>query len=650
MKTSPFMHSMRVDYSMNRSQKNNMQDVDVDASGKQESGVYGGNTLWYGSFSECDKLPDSRYCWTMFPGNITLFKNYDKTYLIEWGVCVPKSCTKNIIRKDFSYFFHNVSGINSVKPFTKYVQVQCSETPEYTASVILTIILCGILVGLSLLATTIEIFQSLKHANNDDKIVDDGGLHISMDKETNEKTPLLPNVNKKANENEGTFIYKILQSFSIAKNVKSIMNTNVGQSDLTYLHGIRVLSLFWIILFHAIMFTRIWPLDNPNDVMRLKRKLAPIFLHQAYGVDTFFVLSGLLAIYVNINKRIKNKGKTNWFKFYFHRFWRLTPLYMFVILLVTKLKPFWGSGPLWFLAADTSACSENWWKNLLYINNYYIKNICIIQSWQLSVDMQLYCVTPIFLLIGYRYGLRAIFAASSVCILGSMITTFCIAATKHIFPIGDWYSSYRSNIFFHPKDEVLRLHTTYFDTYFKTYCRVPPYAMGMVLGYYLHKYQSYNAKLSLKVVIMLWMCTIALALTDIYSPYSAIKEDPRIWSTAERAFFWAFKWFIWGLFIVWLIFACQYNYAGWVKNILAAKFWIPLSRINYAAFLVHFDVMNVLAFSIQTPIHFSWFVFVTHYLAFLVLTYCIAFVLVVFVELPFANIETLVWKRLEKQK
>ena len=59
------------------------------------------------------------------------------------------------------------------------------------------------MVGLSLLATTIEIFQSLKHANNDDEIVDNGGLHISMDKETNEKTPLLPNVTKKANENEG---------------------------------------------------------------------------------------------------------------------------------------------------------------------------------------------------------------------------------------------------------------------------------------------------------------------------------------------------------------------------------------------------------------------------------------------------------------
>ena len=29
------------------------------------------------------------------------------------------------------------------------------------------------------------------------------------------------------------------------------MNTDVGKSDLTYLHGIRVISLFWIVYIHV---------------------------------------------------------------------------------------------------------------------------------------------------------------------------------------------------------------------------------------------------------------------------------------------------------------------------------------------------------------------------------------------------------------
>ena len=55
----------------------------VDASGKLGSGIYGGNTLWYGSYSECQKLRDSRYCWTMFPGNILQLENNSKVTLTK---------------------------------------------------------------------------------------------------------------------------------------------------------------------------------------------------------------------------------------------------------------------------------------------------------------------------------------------------------------------------------------------------------------------------------------------------------------------------------------------------------------------------------------------------------------------------------------
>ena len=49
--------------------------VVIDASGKPGSGLYGGNTLWYGSYSECQKIPDSRYCLTIFPGSISIVPN-----------------------------------------------------------------------------------------------------------------------------------------------------------------------------------------------------------------------------------------------------------------------------------------------------------------------------------------------------------------------------------------------------------------------------------------------------------------------------------------------------------------------------------------------------------------------------------------------
>ena len=56
-------------------------------------------------------------------------------------------------------------------------------------------------------------------------------------------------------------------------------------------------------------------------------------------------------------------------------FYRLTPSYMFAILFLEKLQPFFGEGPLWYNMRDTSACSDYWWTNLLYINNFHPKHI-----------------------------------------------------------------------------------------------------------------------------------------------------------------------------------------------------------------------------------------------------------------------------------
>ena len=45
---------------------------------------------------------------------------------------------------------------------------------------------------------------------------------------------------------------------------------------------------------------------------------------------------------------------------------------MFWILFVVKIKQHVGAGPVWFQAIDAAAlCSDNWWTNLLYLNNFF---------------------------------------------------------------------------------------------------------------------------------------------------------------------------------------------------------------------------------------------------------------------------------------
>jgi hypothetical protein len=56
-------------------------------------------------------------------------------------------------------------------------------------------------------------------------------------------------------------------------------------------------------------------------------------------------------------------------------FSRLTPVLMFVILFIVQLEPFVDKGPLWQRHLDIQNCDDNWWTNLLYINNFYPTNV-----------------------------------------------------------------------------------------------------------------------------------------------------------------------------------------------------------------------------------------------------------------------------------
>ena len=56
---------------------------------------------------------------------------------------------------------------------------------------------------------------------------------------------------------------------------------------------------------------------------------------------------------------------------YFNRYWRLTPTYMIVLMMYTNLLPYWAVGPFAYDSLkNLDSCATEWWKNMLYINNF----------------------------------------------------------------------------------------------------------------------------------------------------------------------------------------------------------------------------------------------------------------------------------------
>ncbi|GFU22771.1 nose resistant to fluoxetine protein 6 [Nephila pilipes] len=93
------------------------------------------------------------------------------------------------------------------------------------------------------------------------------------------------------------------------------------------------------------------------------------------GGNTFcsrciFVLSGFLNAFSVSQEYDRSNGNISWINIYVHRFLRITPGYMIILGLHATLFSYTGSGPLWPIFDTNPRCKENWWKNLVYINNF----------------------------------------------------------------------------------------------------------------------------------------------------------------------------------------------------------------------------------------------------------------------------------------
>ncbi|GFU10867.1 nose resistant to fluoxetine protein 6 [Trichonephila clavipes] len=203
--------------------------------------------------------------------------------------------------------------------------------------------------------------------------------------------------------------------FCMFTNGEKILNTTSTEGQLPCLHGIRFLSMSWVILCHGYGFAS-GVIRNTADIANLFDSWTfQVVLNGFYSVDAFFVLSGFLVAYLFFQQAAKTDGKIPWLYFYIHRFIRLTPVYMMVIAFYTTLMSHLGSGPLWSIKDTDPNCQASWWWNILYINNFQTSaDQCMGWAWYLANDMQFYVISPLFLITLFRwpkigYSLVALF-------------------------------------------------------------------------------------------------------------------------------------------------------------------------------------------------------------------------------------------------
>lgn len=88
------------------------------------------------------------------------------------------------------------------------------------------------------------------------------------------------------------------------------------------------------------------------------------------------------------------------------------------------------------------------------------------------------------------------------------------------------------------------------------------------------------------------------------------------------------------------------SHAGFINNILSWKGFLPLGRLTYCVYLIHYDYINLFYSAMRKQYYYTLFGQFTTYFGMLVIVFGLAFGISVCIEASFLNLEKLIfsWK------
>ncbi|XP_074654856.1 nose resistant to fluoxetine protein 6-like isoform X2 [Tubulanus polymorphus] len=456
-----------------------------DASGKPNSD----NLITFGKYDQCrsvvinetDVSFDAQYCYSKFRLATT---KVDVPLLYSYyGTCLPRRCsvydTQNLVNTIVGNF-----GVNTTAT-PAHTTCKSKQKPKFSAGHWIVIFIFGS-VGIFIAAATVYDLILRKRRR---EITDDPSDGVEMKLDTLETGNVVDEtrIENVSNENsanavktnktnpKSTIVGKdVILAFSAYSNLLKLVSLESSSETINCLHGIRFITMFWIILGHTFYSYFLFvPSENFVEfgTSLLKSKSFLIVYAAFFSVDTFFFLSGLVLTYISMKKMVDSGGpkNINWFMFYFHRFWRLTPLYTAVWMIYVTFDNHFGDGPLYpdYSSLEGAQCPySSFLLHLAYINNL-INSGCMGWTWFLAVDMQLHLISPLCLLAFFwRYG-----AGIAVALM------FCLV---NFVSVGIQSTQLRSSPSF---SDFSYLHLIYT----KPWSHLSPFMIGIMVGYLLYR-------------------------------------------------------------------------------------------------------------------------------------------------------------------
>eukprot|EP00667_Euglena_gracilis_P005459 EG_transcript_5499 len=431
--------------------------------------------------------------------------------------------------------------------------------------------------------------------------------------------------------------HPLVTTFSLKVSWRKLLAPSVEQAKPTdHLNGMRVASMCWIILGHSfLMANAIAGYDNPEYVVARKTgKASDVRFQFLIGghaaVDSFFFISGFLLAHLCLKEQQRRRQQLSP-KYLslaiLSRYLRLTPSLAVVLLFYYRVAMYLGDGPFFprFQHSVTRRCNGTWITELLFTMNFWPWDpdaVCMGWTWYLGCDFIFYILALFILAV---YTRRKFF--------GWLLVGGCFLASVGYTAKDVWVHRLGIYLF----DGGYEKYSYY--AYSRPWNRFPGYLVGVAAAL-LHGEHAERRlpPLAPALTLGLSVAGAALMLFVVVVPYTTFRE-PNSWARWQNVAYIALGRPAWTLGLSIISLACLAHSTpplamlsvksdtslvvvedeqpgglarapqlaiGLVNQLLSAYLWVPLSRLTYAAYLVHPVVVKLLAANSYAHYHFSY--------------------------------------------
>ncbi|CRK88151.1 CLUMA_CG001936, isoform A [Clunio marinus] len=437
--------------------------------------------------------------------------------------------------------------------------------------------------------------------------------------------------------------HELYASFSVYTNGWKLYNVSVSKSsdDIRCLHGIRALSIIYIIFGHRYGLPMWNVISNRAAIADWQQNFhIGIYHTHQVAVDVFFTMGGLLVTWSMMKSLDSNRLSI--LRLYFRRYLRYTPLLGVLMLFVISLMRHIVFGPISYMDGGfwpfLTNCNNWWWTTLLHLQNYVNPNeICMSHTWYLSIDFQLFLVSPFLIYPAWRYGWKYLWTLPTLALLSS-IYIFIMSMVFNIYMVTKSPDAAPFEFFIQ-------------WIYYPTHARMGPWFIGMTLGYILYQNRHKRVRLDPFVNVVMWiLCLSLFTAITMGSQYMFLPPHVNTTTLLENAFYLAFYRNGWSLATAWMIFACHNGTGGFIRWFLQLPQWQPIARMGLSMYLLGFIFQHFQIMHQKQPTYFDEFDLIHLFLGDLLASIFISTVGYLAFEVPILTVENYVHNKIRGKK